>query len=374
MNEFTTPQGTRDFVFKECYTRKTLRYQLEEIFANWGYQEIATPMIEYYNTFANADMKEEEMYKILDASGRILTLRPDMTIPLARVAATKFKDAKLPLRFTHCSNIFKVSEELSGNKSERTDCGVELIGVDCESGDLQILACAIDALSIVKDKHYTLEIGDTNFFQLACRDLALSDHQQAQLADLIDRKSLTSLEAYTETLPIDQDMRTFFNRLPWLCGDKEILKEAYDLSFHEDLKAVVKRLSSLCENLKALGCDKEITIDLGKIPRLHYYTGLIFEAFVEGVGISVLSGGRYDQLLQRFGQNLPAVGFAVRLDALLDVVQFDNTKQRICIRYPLDGALEALCKAKELRKEHIVEVVCDNTIDSIIIDKEETSC
>ena len=108
MIEFTTPLGTRDLIQQECVDKRRLEQHFRHIFERWGYEEVMTPMLEYYQTFSIANMKEKEVYKILDASNRIVTLRGDMTIPISRVVATKFKEAPLPLRFQYCANVFKV--------------------------------------------------------------------------------------------------------------------------------------------------------------------------------------------------------------------------------------------------------------------------
>lgn len=369
MIEFTTPLGTRDLIKQEALTRRVLQTKLTTIFDHWGYEEIVTPMIEYYNTFSIADMKEQEVYKILDASNRILTLRADMTIPIARVAATKFKDCELPLRFQYSANVFKVIEEFSGNQNESTDCGIELLGVEEPYGDLEILACALDALSVLKGLHYTLEIGNLNFFQAACDVLQLADETRSTLADLINRKSLKALNDYVDTLALDDQKKEFFKQLPWLCGDISILKEANAYAFHDDLKDILTQLDTLCTQLKQLGYDDAITIDLGKIPRMKYYTGLIFEAFVEGVGISVLSGGRYDKLVQRFGRDVCAIGFAIRLDALLEVLNIQETKECCTIKYPPNQQVEALRKAQELRTKQIVVLKMDEEVNKLTIVK-----
>lgn len=375
MITFTTPLGTRDLIKQEAQTKRTLQSTLMKIFDHWGYEEVVTPMVEYYSTFSIADMKEQEVYKILDASNRILTLRSDMTIPIARVAATKFKDDTLPLRFQYSANVFKVKEELSGNQNESTDCGVELLGVEEPYGDLEILACALDALSVCDGLHYTLEIGNLNFFQAACSVLQLNEDTRNTLADLINRKSLKSLNDYVDGLDLEETHKEFFKQLPWLCGTTDILKEAKALAFHDDLKQIVVQLSTLCEQLKALGYDEEITIDLGKIPRLKYYTGLIFEAFVEGVGISVLSGGRYDELVKRFGRELPAIGFAIRLDALLEVINLPQTTTRKIVSYPSNKQVDALQLAKELRNDAIVELVLNNELTELEVSEGGcTSC
>lgn len=373
MIEFTTPLGTRDLIKQECVTRRWLQEQLIEKFTSWGYEEIITPMVEYYKTFSIAEMKEQEVYKILDASNRILTLRADMTIPIARVAATKFKDEALPLRFQYCANVFKVNEELRGNQNESTDCGIELLGLAEPYGDLEILVCALDALSVLQDVRYTLEIGNLNFFQAACDVLQLDETVRTTLADLINRKSLRSLNEYVDQLPLDEEKKCFFKQLPWLCGNLSILEEARQYAFHEDLRQILDQLSTLCEQLKELGYEEAITIDLGKIPRMKYYTGLIFEAFVEGVGISVLSGGRYDSLGKRFGRDIPAIGFAIRLDALTSLFHREQQKRHLCIEYPSALQVEALRLARTYRNEYIVELKHNEQIDDLRIQEGGTT-
>ncbi len=367
MTIFTTPQGTRDLMFKECKSLRNIQTQLRNVFDHWGYEEIMTPMVEYYDTFTIAQMKETEVYKILDASNRIETLRADMTIPIARVAATKCKDETMPLRFQYFANVFKVKEELSGHQNESIDCGIELLGVEEPYGDLEILLCALDALCVLKPFHYTLEIGNLNFFKTACDRLSLDAHTQDTLADLINRKSLKALNDYIETLNLDETGKRFFKHLPWLCGDKSILQEAYHYAFHEDLKQILDLLNQLCDQMQELGYHEHITIDLGKIPRMKYYTGLIFEAFVEGVGVSILSGGRYDHLLQRFGKNLPAVGFAIRIDALIDIIQAEPSIKRMEIQYPPKCQMEALKLAQSYRNDRIVILQINSELDEIKI-------
>lgn len=367
MTIFTTPQGTRDLMFKECKSLRNIQTQLRNVFDHWGYEEIITPMVEYYDTFTIAQMKETEVYKILDASNRIETLRADMTIPIARVAATKCKDETMPLRFQYFANVFKVKEELSGHQNESIDCGIELLGVEEPYGDLEILLCALDALCVLKPFHYTLEIGNLNFFKTACDRLSLDAHTQDTLADLINRKSLKALNDYIETLNLDETGKRFFKHLPWLCGDKSILQEAYHYAFHEDLKQILDLLNQLCDQMQELGYHEQITIDLGKIPRMKYYTGLIFESFVEGVGVSILSGGRYDHLLQRFGKNLPAVGFAIRIDALIDIIQAEPSIKRMEIQYPPKCQMEALKLAQSYRNDRIVILQINSELDEIKI-------
>lgn len=374
MIEFTTPSGTKDIIGAECRTLRDLEFQFRDRFDRWGYEEVITPMIEYYQTFTAAQMKDQEMYKMLDASNRILTLRADMTVPIARLAATKRKDSPLPLRFQYTANVFKRQVHFSGNQNESVDCGVELLGVDETSGDLEILACALDALSILKDQRYTLEIGSRKFFLTACDALHLNEMTVNTLADLINRKSIAALHDYVVGMDLSEDKKDFFRQLPWLCGDVKILQQARACAFHSELMTILDEMEQYYHQCEQLGYQEHISFDLGKIPRMQYYSGIIFEAFVEGVGNSVLSGGRYDHLCERFGRPLTAVGFAIRLDAFSKAVQQKQSRKYITMAYPPHLQVEALKQAVDLRKEAIVSLQADANLTHITVKEEWRSC
>lgn len=301
-----------------------------------------------------------------DHNGGILTLRMDMTVPIARVAATKFKDQKPPLRFRYCANVYKVKESFAGKRNEVTDCGIELLGLDEKQSDLEILVCALEVMECMKQASFTLEIGNVNFFHTAVELLGLTKDETQILADLIDRKSLTELKEYLETLRLDAVDKQFFLQLPWLCGSADMLQEALGFCFDARLKTIVENLQLLYEQLSALGYGDRITFDLGKLPHLNYYSGILFEGFVEGIGTSVLSGGRYDSLLEKFGEALPAIGFSVKLDAVLPVLHLKQQEATLTLCYPYEKKVEALRQAKELRKSTRVELLCGDYDDIIV--------
>ena len=374
MNKFTIPEGTRDLILGECRIKKALQHDIEYIFDRYGYKEIITPTIEYYKTYQTGfeNVKDEVMYKFFDHQGSILTMRMDMTVPIARVVATRFKDQSLPLRFRYCANVYKVKESFAGKRNEVSDCGIELIGQSAKESDLEVLVCALEVMEKIKHDGYTLELGNVNVFHNACKDLKLSTEEMSKLADLIDLKRISELETYLQTLTIHDDAKRFFLQLPWLCGDVEVLKEALPYCFNTDLKETIINLKTLYQQLSALGYENHITFDLGKVPHLNYYSGLLFEGFVEGIGTSILSGGRYDTLLKKFGTNLPAIGFSVKLDYVLPVYEDHLQKmQTIKLYYPMKDKVEALKCAKELRKQAVVELLQDEMYDDITIVKED---
>ncbi|WP_416326400.1 ATP phosphoribosyltransferase regulatory subunit [[Eubacterium] hominis] len=360
MKKFSIPSGTRDLILKECVNRQELKQEIEAVFEAYGYEEIITPSIEYYETYQTGfeQLKDEAMYKFFDQEGKILTLRMDMTVPIARVCATKFKDQTPPFRFRYTADVFKVKQSFAGKRNEVTDCGVELIGLRDLESDLEVLMCALEVMEAMKQDSYTLEIGNVNFFHCACEQLNLTEEQVEILADLIDRKSMIELKEYLSNLQLEEEKQAFFLQLPWLCGDESVLTEALDYCFNDQLKQIVLAMQKLMKDLGTLGYGDHITFDLGKVPHLNYYSGLLFEGFVGGIGTSVLSGGRYDHLLEKFGNALPAIGFSVKLDYILSMYEArQNTKQTLILTYPLHLQLTALDKAKELRKKYRVELI-----------------
>lgn len=356
MNQIQLPLGMRDLILEECERKRMLQHKLEHVFESFGYKEIMTPCIEFYQVYQTAfgKVEDEEIFKFFDQEGKILSLRTDMTVPIARVCATKFNTKEGPFRFRYSSNVYKVRQSFGGKRSEVMDCGVECIGLD-SSSDIEVLNLAILVMEEIGAK-YTLEIGNTNFFKSACKELNLDKEAANKLADLIDRKSMVELKKYVQSLELPEQACTFFTELPWVTGGQEALDQAKELSFSETQKEEVEKLQKLYNDLQALGYSDVITFDFGKVPHLDYYTGIIFSGYVEGVGVSVLSGGRYDRLLSKFGRDLPAIGFSVKIDYCIDVVK-NKEKKTVKIYYPNSKLVEVLQKANELRKENIVELV-----------------
>lgn len=357
MNQIRIPQGMRDLISEECEKKEALKTRVEKVFSSYGYRLLKTPAIEYLDTYSNgfADIKDEEMYEFFDQEGKTLVLRTDMTVPIARMCASKFANAQPPFRFRYCSDVFKVRHTFAGQRSEVTDCGIEFIGCD-RKADLEVLCMALDTLAAIGAQEYVLEIGNSDFFRTACDSLKLSTEESNTLAQLIDRKSMVELKEYLDTLSLNEESINFFKQLPMLGGREEVLDQAEAVSFNVSLKEEVQILRRLYEDLKVLGYGSQIRFDFGKVPHLDYYTGIIFEGYVGNVGTSVISGGRYDSLLKKFGRDLPACGFSVKLDSLIDILPDEPVEIQKLFYEPGDEK-QALIQAREMRKQGPVELV-----------------
>ena len=375
VNKNIIPEGTRDLILDECVRKKELELEIENILNKWGYKEVITPTIEYYQTFNGGfqNLKEEDMYKFFDDKGRILVLRPDMTIPIARVVATKFKEINPPIRLRYTSNVFRVHESLGGKKNEYTDCGVELIGLNGIDSDVEILITALESLKILKETGYKIEVGNINFFNSAVEWLKLDLEQRSFLAKLIDEKSMKELEEYLDMLNVGDDYKNFFMKLPWLFGGVEILDIGEKYAINNEILNEIKYLRNIYEILDSLGYGDKLTFDLGIVPRLNYYTGIIFKGYVEGIGDTVLRGGRYDELISTFGRDLPAVGFSINLDPLVQLEDEKSNREaeKYRIIYNPKDIVVAIKQGQVLRNlDYVAELVPSKDIEGIKVVKE----
>ena len=370
------PEGTRDLILDECVIKRSLERDIDEIFEKWGYKEVITPTLEFYETFNynSQTLREEDMYKFFDNRGRILVLRPDMTIPIARVVETKLKDAQFPIKLRYTSNVFRVHESLGGKRNEYTDCGVELIGIEDKKSDLEVLVLALEALKKLGLNDFKLEIGNIGFFNGAFKNLAIDAEHREVIAQFIEDKNLKSLEDYLEALDIKEEYKKFFNKLPWMFGDKNILEDAKKLAFNNEIRENLEYLEVLYSQLEALGYGQNVTFDLGMVPRLNYYTGMIFRGYGEGVGNTLLRGGRYDSLIKFSNTYVPAIGFSIDINSVIENGKLNknlNEDENIYkIYYSENNRIEAIKKSEELRSQgYIVELLPEENIQEIKIVK-----
>lgn len=351
----------RDFTVDECKRRNKIIETITERFSKWGYSEVSTPIVEYYKTFNHKtqDLKEEEMYKFFDSRGRILVLRPDMTVPVARLVNTKLKDMKLPLKLFYNAEVFRVHESFEGKRNEYLDCGIELIGASGEKTDLEVLVTALEVLKALDTKkEFKLEIGNVNILKSALKDMNLSIDNQNKVIELINKKSLTSLREYLDDIEIRKEYKEFLNKFPWLFGGYEMIKKAKGLAFNEDMKKNIEYLENLYLNLQKLGYEKYLSVDISMVPRVNYYSGIIFKGYVKEIGSTVIRGGRYDNLLESFGKSIPAIGFSVDVNLLIDSCDYEEKVNSEKIILSKDNYWEELRKAiNKTRNGEKIEII-----------------
>jgi ATP phosphoribosyltransferase regulatory subunit len=317
----TTPEGTRDLLFEDCIARRQAERKLSRLFQLRGFSEAMTPGIEFYDMFdsGNPVIPPEKMYKMTDLKGRLLVMRPDSTLPIARLAATRLKQAPLPIRLYYTQDVFFQNHSLSGHNDQEFQAGVELIGSAGDRADIEVLALAADALKVCNVADFRIEVGHVGFIMSLVEQLNVDDDIRDLIRLHIENKNYTALSSLLDTIE-PSDTVQFLRNLPRLFGGKEVLAAAVPLCKNNQSREALDYIKKLYEKLCDMGLSNHAIIDLGMVHKNEYYTGVIFRGYIEGSGDTVISGGRYDTLLRRFGCDLPATGFGVNVDSITKIM------------------------------------------------------
>ncbi|MBQ9413601.1 MAG: ATP phosphoribosyltransferase regulatory subunit [Clostridia bacterium] len=317
-----TPLGTKDLLLEESRVRRDVERTLTSLFESRGFSEVMTPGMEYFDVFSGEKpvVDPEQMYKMTDTKGRLLVMRPDSTLPIARLAATRLANAPLPLRLYYAQDVFRMNVGLTGRPDQEFQAGVELIGVSGMKADIEMIALAASALKKTALGGYRLEIGHIGFFESLMEELETDPDVQEEIRSRIEQKNYAALGDLLDRLP-QTDAVAALRRLPRLFGSAEVLDAAGALCQSERGKEALHYLASLYQALSKLGLGEQVMIDLGMLHVNEYYTGVIFRGYIEGSGETVLSGGRYDALVREFGEDRAATGFAINVDAITNVLR-----------------------------------------------------
>ncbi len=311
------PYGVADLFFNDAARKRTIEQKLAETFARWGYAEIIPPMFEYYESLAAeaGPQLRDEMYRFFDRDGRTLALRADFTIPIARIVGTKLFDRAMPLRFYSIGSVFRFKEPQAGVRREFTQAGIELIGANTADADAEAIALAMTALRAIGLNDFRFTLGNAAYLRATMREVALNDADDVALHEAIRRKNVPALTQLLDTLNIDVVPKRALAELPTLWGNADVLARA--ICVNDEARAAVERLREVVARLEQFGWQDFVTLDLAENRGMAYYTGILFEGFVQGLGFAVASGGRYDNLIAHFGRDIPAVGFAIGVERVM---------------------------------------------------------
>jgi ATP phosphoribosyltransferase regulatory subunit len=323
-----TPDGVQDILGAECFQKRELEQKLRTIFRSCGFSEIETPAIEFYDVFAseNSAILQENMFKFFDQRGRILVLRPDITIPVARITATKFRDSAYPLRFSYIGNVYRYNDFGGGKQNEFTQAGIEVLGVNTPESDAEVIAIAIQALRASGLDSFQIDIGQVDFFNGLMEDTDFSEEDISNARMLIERKDYVGLEEFLSRSDIRGELKELISGLPGLFGSADVLDKARTFDLNKRSRDALENISQVLDIIDDYGLGRYISVDLGMLRGLEYDTGIIFRGFTHGVGFPVLTGGRYDKLVGEFGRECPATGFSLGVNMILMALQRQKTE------------------------------------------------
>lgn len=312
------PEGVQDFLPEECGLKKDIEQKLRREFTLNGFQEVETPSFEYYDVFSKGigAYMQENMVKFFDLKGRIMVLRPDVTVPISRMVGTSMSGVKAP-RLFYIQNAFAVNDYNIGQRSEFTQAGVEYMGRGGSSADAELIALAVKSMLCIGLRDFKVDIGQVGYFKGLIQSASLAPEEENQLRKLIDSKNNIELEYMLSSVDCDWKIKEKLFSLPGLFGGREIISQARLDAPNEACRQALDNLDQVFSALEGFGYGQYISVDLGMLHNYGYYSGVIFKGVSGELGFPILSGGRYDGLAGEFGQDRPAIGFALGIKRAL---------------------------------------------------------
>ena len=343
------PLGMRDdfpFIAKK---KSVLRSKGTAIMEQAGYDMLQTPTLEYYETIGKISaIPDNALFKLLDSQGETLVLRPDMTSPIARVAASKLLKEKMPVRLGYYSNVFRAQKREGGRPAEFEQMGVELIGDDSLYADAEVIILASTILKELNVESGRVVIGNTQLLHLILQDFGLDSGQIEAVREALVSKNNVGFDELADYMDMDLAKTGAFKKL-MATSSLEDWKPYIDYA-NTQQRALYEDMLKLEQIIARNGLSEAITYDLAFISHMTYYTGLVFEFYGAGSGFPLGNGGRYDGLMQQFGMQVGATGFGLRIDRLLEAAAGSTEEERhTLILFDEQSEEQAHQEAQELR-------------------------
>ncbi|MCG6928422.1 MAG: ATP phosphoribosyltransferase regulatory subunit [Acidobacteria bacterium] len=308
------PPGVQCFVGDEARRRRRIEETVLSIFEGWDYEEIIPPLFDYADVFAGEALSSKT-YSFVGRDGSILALRPDFTSLLAKIAAGRLRDRPPPIRLYYSGEVVRYEPPRAGRQSELFQMGLEHLGGESRAADAEVLTIAAECLEGLGAEGFVLALGHVGVFTGLLAGSGIEGDRLEGLRERVEAKDARGVGRALARIDLAPGARGALERLTTLAGGLDVLDEATQaLAGCPAAASAVAELRAVAEAVRAAGLGSRLAVDLGEVRGLDYYTGLVFRAFVPGLGFEVGGGGRYDTLLARFGRPLPAVGFMLGLD------------------------------------------------------------
>ncbi|CAM5205256.1 ATP phosphoribosyltransferase regulatory subunit OS=Ureibacillus acetophenoni OX=614649 GN=hisZ PE=3 SV=1 [Ureibacillus acetophenoni] len=347
---FEKPIGMRD-TFPITYEKMEAVQQAGRKFLKArGFEFVKTPTLEYYDTVGKASaIYDASLFKLVDSQGNTLVLRPDMTTPITRLATSKLLKEKIPLRLAYFANVFRAQQLEGGRPAEFEQAGIEIFGDKTVYADAEVIITAIELVQNFGIKSFKVTIGHAGVLNCILNDYTENEIQASQLKSLLVERNYVGFEE--AVISFD---------LPKTKSDAllQFINEAANIETIEQIEKYVSKndsllyMRSLADLIKQANLSEYVAFDFTLSSHMNYYTGMLFELFAEGSGFPLGNGGRYDGLLHRFGSDVGATGFGIRVDRLLEVLSTTQSNEKtVAIIFEDSEFIKALNLANTLRTE-----------------------
>ncbi|MDX6710683.1 MAG: histidyl-tRNA synthetase [Blastocatellia bacterium] len=318
------PSGMRYYSGSEAQLRREIEDTVMQVFLGWSYDEITTPLVDYYALFERGMGTSEatRSFRFVDNDGRMLALRPDVTSLVARAASTLFARKERPLRLSYAAPVlFQRPLSHAEWRRESMQIGCELIGSSEGLPEVEMIAIVLEILKKLGfESGLKITLNNVEIFNGIAENLGMDPVARSHMRTLVDLRDSAELERFLRRYTDSKNEREVFARLTQLAGRSEIIAEALQVIDNARSVKALKSLDELWKVVERLGFSEHCEVDLGDVSGLDYYTGTVFKVYISGAGARVGSGGRYDNLIGNFGSPEPAIGFVIDLDAITDLM------------------------------------------------------
>jgi len=314
-----TPRGFRDVLFEEAAERRVLIAAVAEVFLRYAYRFVETPAVEEYATLEAAvdATVSGAAFRLVDLDGSLLALRPEMTLPIARLAAARLGGEIGPQRLCYAADVYREHASLRGESRQFTQLGVELLGVNGPASDAEVVCVLVDSLRGTGLVDFTVGVGTVAVLRALVSAAASTPDWGASLMAAAHSRNIVSFDALTATPGVPAPVGFALRSVVRIAGGREAIAACREAAGAVGCAASLDTLEAAWDLLEAAGVADMVRVDFGILRSFDYYTGLIVEAYAPGLGLPLGGGGRYDDLLAAFGAPMPAAGFALSLERVM---------------------------------------------------------
>ena len=326
---FEKPLGMRDSFPEVNEQKEYIRLTARDFIRRKGYDFIKTPSVEYFETIGKASaIDESSLFKLVDNQGEMLVLRPDMTTPIARIAASKLLKEKNPLRLAYYADVFRAQQREGGRPAEFEQLGLELIGDFSPYADSEIIYTAIELLKDLGVEGFRITIGHAEILTAFLTNNTNNNEEVELLRQLLVEKNLVGFSQMLESMNLLEEQKDRLSKIIEFTIDSNVFSD-FRQFLNDDQQYLIDQVEELQALLEfQLNDFSVVSFDFSLASHMSYYTGMLFEIHAAGSGFSIGNGGRYDELFKQFNEKVGATGFGIRVDRLLEVLPKQLMKEK----------------------------------------------
>lgn len=301
-----------------CTKRYNLKKEIEEIFLAEKYVQFEPSLFEGYDSFTsvNRRIEKDSMVKVIDGSGKVVILRPDITTNIIKSLVPRFEEGT-KLKLFYNTSIYRTKSE--AKIKEFKQMGIEYLGEDKEIADKEIIMLALKILNKYEN-NFILELGSSSYLEALLKEIT-DKEKLDEIKNLIYRKNKSELIKYIDSVELENEIKeVLLDILDFQGNIATVIEKAENFYLNNEMKKSIMELKNIINSVKNNEFYKNIYLDLSMISELDYYDGVIFKGFYPNSNLEIISGGRYDTLTTKFGKKISAVGFSINLDELIKVV------------------------------------------------------